>query len=198
MNLHDPGFLQTSGFGTGFANDSAKYTSSVQCICGYGYNFNWCLMIPEIQRWWCFHALSHYCFEGEDWGRDGKVGKYCDEVLLGCRDESESELCVVGEGRGELSHQEMLCSNLSQLATTKAMETSDMASEFCMDKGMCKARLLDDPNYTDQQKWNLKPRKGTEITCWMHVWSWKIVCQCVFSSLACGSISACIPSSWLV
>ena len=27
MNLHDPGFLQTSGFSTGFAND--KYTSAV-------------------------------------------------------------------------------------------------------------------------------------------------------------------------
>ena len=27
MNLHDPGFLKTSGFSTGFAND--KYTSAV-------------------------------------------------------------------------------------------------------------------------------------------------------------------------
>ena len=27
MNLHDPGFLQTSGFSTGFAND--KYTRIV-------------------------------------------------------------------------------------------------------------------------------------------------------------------------
>ena len=35
MNLHDPGFLQTSGFSTGFAND--KYTSAVSSASGYNF-----------------------------------------------------------------------------------------------------------------------------------------------------------------
>ena len=28
-------------------------------------------------------SLSHYCLEGEDQGRDGKVGKHCVGGLLG-------------------------------------------------------------------------------------------------------------------
>ena len=45
-------------------------------------------------------SLSHYCLEGQDRGKDEKVGKYCGDSLLGYGDDEVSELCV-GESGGE-------------------------------------------------------------------------------------------------
>jgi len=80
MNLHDPGFLQTSGFSTSFAND--KYTSAVpNASVGFGYNLNWCVMIPDYTVLIMPPPLSHYCLEGRDWGRDGNNGRDLHSLL---------------------------------------------------------------------------------------------------------------------
>ena len=47
------------------------------------------LMIPP--------PLSHYCLDGKK--TDGKVGKYCGDGLLGCRDDEVRVIYVGGEGR---------------------------------------------------------------------------------------------------
>ena len=74
--------------------------------------------------------------------------------------------------------------------------TSGMAIVNFEDMSL-KTRLPDDPDYPDQQKWKAK-KKRMEIPCWMQFWSWKIACQCVFSSRCIRSISACTSSSWLI
>jgi len=52
MNLHDPGFLQTSGFSTEFANNTMNNIIQVQCpvLLWVWLQFEyWCVIIPEIQ-----------------------------------------------------------------------------------------------------------------------------------------------------
>ena len=100
MNLHDPGLLHTSGFGTGLlmATINYKYPSAVSSASvGLVYNRNWYVIIPEIQCWCCHHH-SHCSLEGESWGRDDK---YCGDGLLGYADNEVRVSCVCEE-RGEL------------------------------------------------------------------------------------------------
>ena len=91
---------------------------------------NTVLMMPPL--------LSHYSID-EDRERDEKVGKYCGGGLLGYRDDEvhESELCVGGEGRGELVV---------------------LLVKFVWIMACVKTRL---PDHLDQQK--CKPKKNGQI-----------------------------------
>ena len=68
---------------------TATINIQVQCpVLLWGYNLNWCVMIPEIASVLMMPpSHSHYSLEGEDRGRDEKVGKFCRDGLLGCGDE---------------------------------------------------------------------------------------------------------------
>ena len=84
---------------------------------------------------------------------------------------SEGELCVGGEGKGEVVV---------------------WLVKFVWIRACVKAGLPHDPDHPDQQK--CKPKEewpNTVIACWMHFRSWKIACQCDFSttSVSCWIIT---------
>ena len=68
--------------------------------------------------------------------------------------------------------------------------TSGMASEVCMDKGMCRSRTGRWLHYSDLQKCRAKKEWKTHVECIS--WSWKIVGQCIFSTT---SVSCWIANS---
>jgi len=76
-------------------------------------------------------SLSHCCLEGEDRGRDEKVGKYCGDGLLGYGDDEVRVSRVWGRVEGR---------------------TCGMASEVCIGKS---TGLSDDLDHLDQQKCKL-------------------------------------------
>jgi len=76
ISLHDPGFLQTSGFNTGFANDT-----EVQCPMLLWVWLQFELECDDPRNTAPMMPLSHYCLEGKDWGRD------CGDDLLRCGDD---------------------------------------------------------------------------------------------------------------
>jgi len=127
MNLHDPGFLHTSGFSTGFAND--KYTSAVPSASVDLLATLWIdVMIPEIQCWSMMPpSFSHYYLE-EDWGRDEKAVEMASldvEIM-------KWEWVMCGRrGRGKLVV---------------------LLVKFAWIRACVKSGLIDDPNYPDQQK----------------------------------------------
>ena len=102
---------------------------------------------------------------------------------------------------------------MGKLAKTVEMASLDaemMKWEWVMWKGEGRTSGIAIVNFEDEFKnqtagWPRLPRstkmegkKRMEIPCWMQFWSWKIACQCVFSSRCICSISACTSSSWLI
>jgi len=74
MNLHDPGFLQSSGFSTGFAVSNASVSLATIWIG---------VMIPEIQCWWCLH---HFLITVEKEKTEEEMGKLANTVEMASLD----------------------------------------------------------------------------------------------------------------
>jgi len=126
MNVHEPGFLLTSGFSTGFVED--KYTSAVSSALWFWLQFelvcdalrNTVLVMPP--------PLSITVYKEKTKKGMGKLANTVDMAFL---DASES-----WEERGEL--------------------VVYGYSEFAWIRACVKAGLPDDPDYPDQQKWKPK------------------------------------------
>ena len=109
-------------------------------------------------------SISH--IEGEDWGRDEKVGKDCRDGIPGCGDDEVRVSRVGGV--------------VVWLVT------------FARIRASAKARLLDDPDYPNQQAKQTNKKKNRNDML-MHFRSWKIACHCT------TSVSCCITycDSWM-
>jgi len=94
-------------------------------------------------------SLCHYSLEWEDWRRNYKVGK---DGLLGYRDMMKWEwvMCL---GR----------------------EVVVWLVKF---KGMCRSQTAGSPKSLRSAQIQVKKQKSWWLwLCWMHFWSWKVVCK---------------------